>query len=124
MPDLSTVTITHWGSKHTFTPYLLSKRFGNGKKFLAISPLMFRPLYYVVRIGGKWETDDELWPDRLDAIWDAIEEEFGTCCEDHGECECSGWEAWPSPMAYEGCTWRELSDGELKEIGLNNHVRA
>lgn len=124
MTDLKTITITHWGSKYAVTPYLLFKRFGNGKKFLAISPITLRPLYYVVRIGDKWETDDDKWPDRLDAIWDAIEEEFGTCCEDYGDCECSGWKVWPSVKLYEGCTWRELSDGELKEIGLRKRSRA
>lgn len=123
MGNLRTITITHWGAKHTITPHLLSKRFGNGQKYLAISPLMLRPLYYVVRIGGKWGTDDELWPDRLEAIWDAIEEEFGTCCEDYGSCECCGWEVWPSTKAYEGCTWRELSDDELKEIGIQKRSR-
>ncbi len=72
-----------WGQRRIVIPRLCSKIFGNGRKLLALSPIMYRPNYFVVRIDSNWstsnwETDESKMPpsEWLDRVYDEIEAEF------------------------------------------------
>lgn len=84
---------TLWGQKHFITPRLLSQVLGDGKKTIWMSGINTRPAFWVVRIDSKWCLDncehrsDTLQNPRewLEAVYQAIEEEFGTGEKDNGE---------------------------------------
>lgn len=117
--QLKEITTTHWGSKHTFTPYLVDKIWGDGEQFIALSPMFIRPLFYVVRIPLGFDLSD--LHDIVDEIYDAIEEQFGPCCEtysEYGSCGCDHFESFPTMFDWGGSTWRELYPDEMRKIGL------
>ena len=75
----------HWGSVCEFTPYLLRKKYGDGKQLLMLFPIMERPRYWVVRVDSKCSDrtrDDDLFFDMLDDIYEQIDEQFGTPSEE------------------------------------------
>lgn len=63
-----------WTVPHRIKPRLVTKVFGDGRKLLAVFPIMFRPNHFVVRMDSKIETTYA--DDWLDDIYSAIEEEF------------------------------------------------
>jgi hypothetical protein len=65
-----------WGNEYEFTPALLNKVYGDGKRLLQLFPLNERPRYWVVRVDSACQNDESLW-DILDDIYDAIDEQFG-----------------------------------------------
>lgn len=71
-----------WGSTYDFTPALLDKVYGDGKRLLMLFPIMERPRYWVVRIDSKWHTDGDLHEEVLDDIYDQIDDQFGCPNED------------------------------------------
>lgn len=74
--------MTYWGQRRWVIPRLVDRVFGDGRKLLGLSPIMFRPHYFVVRIDSAWslsncDADASMPPeDWLDDVYDAIEEQF------------------------------------------------
>jgi hypothetical protein len=93
-----------WGRKYKVEPALVEKVFGDGKKLLCLTPLMTRPNYYVVQIDSKWELDAYEFLDRLEEIYDAIEEQYGC---DGDEFEGDEPPEFPT-LHHGGSTWGEL----------------
>lgn len=75
-------TVEHWGKMCSFKPELLKKKFGDGGRLVRLFPINERPRYWVVRVDSKCTDllDDD--GDLLDAIYEAIDEQFGTPSED------------------------------------------
>jgi len=118
---LKQTTAQLWGTKYKFTPYLVERTWGDGKQFIALSPMFIRPYFYVVRIHSTMDTDSDEWRNILDEVYEAIEDQFGSCCEEYsesGECECDHYENWPSVFDWGGSTWWDLTDKELVKLGL------
>jgi len=89
---------TLWTTPYMVRPALVAKRFGNGRKLLALTPIMHRPHYYLVWIDDTWDLEADAWLDKLEKIWDAISEEFGARRdEDHYH--------WPEEDSAGGCAW-------------------
>ncbi len=92
-----------WGQKRFVVPRLCDEVWGDGKLLLAISPIMYRPQYFVARIDSSWETDnwEELAPGQPDDwLWDiedAIADEYLE---------------WPWAERY-GLRWSDDDDAEL-----------
>lgn len=119
--QLKKFTAGLWGQKYTFTPYLVDRKWGDGKQFIAVSPMMIRPYFYVVRVDSKASLEGDRWPDQLETIRDSIDEEYGPCCDeysDRGECCCDHHASWPATFEWGGSTWRELDDDDLVKLGL------
>lgn len=47
-----------WGQRVTVTPQLVGEVFGDGRKLLCVSPIMFRPHHFVVRVGSGVDASD------------------------------------------------------------------
>lgn len=125
---LQPYTIRLWGTDHTVTPYLVSQTFGDGKRFIGLAPMFYRPWFYVVRIDSRWSLDhegEEPFIDHVDEVYEAIEQQFGLCCDeedeygDRAECDCDGYEVWPRVKDFSGGSeWFELDEADLKKLGL------
>lgn len=72
-------TDEHWGNVCSFKPALVTKHFGDGGRFVKLYPINERPHYWVVRVDSHW---CDLHENTLDAIYEAIDEQFGTPEED------------------------------------------
>ncbi len=78
-----------WGQPHRIMPRLVTEVFGDGRRLLALYPIMYRPNHFVVRMDSKIEiTYADDW---LDEIYTSIEDEFYE---------------WPWAKAY-GLKWHE-----------------
>lgn len=118
---LKQTTASLWGKKHKFTPYVVDRQWGDGKQFIALSPMFIRPYFYVVRIHSTMDLESAEWLNILDEVYDAIDEQFGPCCEEYsesGECECDHYKNWPSVFQWGGSTWWDLTKKELLKLGL------
>ncbi len=121
--------VHHWGRPHIVTPRLVSHVWGDGRKLLALYPMMMRPNHFVVRLDSSWSTsnwdrDAKVGPHEwLDGfrgtpgVYDVIEDEFvewpwarmyGLRWADRGE-ERSSRVDW-----NDGCTWSEMSWPRLR----------
>lgn len=69
-------TVSLWGSKVTFKPYLLEKIFGDGMKLIYFGTIDDRPYWWLVRVDSNAKIDKPLEFDS-EAIYEAIEEECG-----------------------------------------------
>lgn len=124
--------VEFWGQKYTITPRLLTRRFGDGKKLIHVTPLNTRPDYYVVCVGSRWQTDNCADPDvgpllcdRIDDILDAIEDQFGSahcgsCGGHYGEdccaaCDGELWADFPALNDDAGVCWGELEVADLQD---------
>lgn len=71
-----------WGITYEVKPALLKKTFGDGGRLVRVFPINERPHYWVVRVDSRCtdllDDDGEL----MDAIYEAIDEQFGTPSED------------------------------------------
>jgi hypothetical protein len=71
-----------WGKRYIVTPRLVDRVFGNGRLLLGLSPIMFRPERFVVRVDDRWsisnwDRNNEMTPSEwIDAVYDSIEEEY------------------------------------------------
>ena len=71
-----------WGQKYPkFKPYLLEKKFGDGKLLMYFGNLDDRPYWWLVRGNSKWDINEV--PD--EDIYCAIEEECGGWIPDYDE---------------------------------------
>lgn len=114
-------TIEMWGSTYEFTPALVTEIFGDGKQFIKFFPMNYRPLFYLIRVDSGWDEDssgENPIVDHTDEIWEAIEDEFGVCCEERGDCECDGYELFPTTSCTSGCVWATLSERDVKKLGF------
>lgn len=110
-----------WGKKYKVTPCLVDQVWGDGKQFIWLAPILIRPNFYVVRIDSKTGTEGDDWPEVLEEIYDAIDDQFGRCCDqayETGECECSHHETWPAFFDWGGCCWGDMTEKELVRFGL------
>jgi hypothetical protein len=115
---LPETTASLWGTKYKVTPYLVDQIFGDGQKFIKLSPMLTRPNFYVVRIDSKTDLKSDEWFDQLQEIYEAIDEEFGPCCQSYNSCECDHHETWPATFDWGGCTWGELGEITQAKLGL------
>lgn len=63
-----------WGQPHRIKPRLVTHVLGDGRRLLALYPILYRPNHFVVRMDSK--VNITYADDWLDEIYDAIEEEF------------------------------------------------
>jgi hypothetical protein len=111
-----------WGNSQTFRPYMLDATFGVGQ-FMKVWPMNYRPRFYVIQINPQisFDTrDEDRFSEDLEQVIEAIEDEVGTCCEDHGtkDCRCDGFEVWPSftENSWAGWCWARMDEDELREL--------
>jgi len=70
---------TLWTQPYMVAPALVKAKFGNGKRLIALLPILHRPRYYLVWIDDQWDLENgDDWLDQLDTIWQAIGDEFGS----------------------------------------------
>lgn len=110
------------GENHLVHPKLVTKRFGDGKELLILTPCVTSVRnYYVVRIGTGW-TKGSRWGDdfdapirdHLDEIYEAIREEYGEVeYEDQGAHHEGNEHEWPLLDLTIGSSWR-VSEWPLK----------
>ena len=87
-----------WTQPHRVRPALVKATFGNADLLLALSPVMHRPHFYLVWIDARWHGEEELHR-HLDAIYDAIAEEFGMRADDEQPYR------WPEEDFAAGAAW-------------------
>lgn len=101
---------TLWTHPYMVRPALLRKKFGKGNRLLALSPIQHRPYFYLVWIDDTWtgepDAEDDLLRNHLDAIYEAIEEEFGA----RGE---GAPFKWPEADLEGGTTWWSATDDDV-----------
>ena len=98
-----------WAQVTTFTPVLVSERFGDGRKLMYLSPINDRPAYFVVRVDSRSDVYDY-----LDDVYLSAEEEHGgsgwcqecdhdvDCCDE--EC-CFERRHFPYANFNDGSSW-------------------
>jgi len=97
-------TITFWGTKYEFTPYLLDEIIGDGLQLCYLGSINSRPHYWLIRIDSKTDvsSDDFDFEDLLQPI----EEECGRCDDDGCErCEENGTECEYPAISWGGGHW-------------------
>lgn len=117
-----------WTEKYTFVPALCSRVFGDGRALLALTTINSRPRYYVVRIDSRWAIDEAGAPegaenvrDHLDAIYDALEDDFGLAVyEDDEEVDDEPRE-WPAFDDRGGTAWWREQWPRLEGVELQPH---
>jgi hypothetical protein len=77
-----------WGYWSDIQPAWVPETLGDGMRVMAVSPLATRPNYYVIRCDSSWV--DDVWRDRLDEVYEAIEDSYGAMCGDSYEF-CKEW---------------------------------
>lgn len=111
-----------WGQKAgVFTPRLLDKVWGDGRRLFAVYPIFQRPKYVAARVGSSVKSlvdEDEHGHCVIDAIYDAAEDQFGRChCRDCDEDddepypECDGFPAdadWGGGSSWSALDWPDL----------------
>lgn len=120
---------TLWGQRSRFTPRLLDKVWGDGRRLFAISPIMHRPRYIVARVDSSIGTlvdminrggaadgngDDCM----IDEIYESVVDQFGWChckrCqpdEDDPDSKCAGFPYnvdWSDGSSWGGYYWPDL----------------
>jgi hypothetical protein len=122
MLKISKATITHltrrqwarlWGQKHMIEPAFINRALGAGDFLMGLTPLNTRPSYYLIRIDARWwnpngQNPEEFY-DRLDDIYEAIEEECGSKDTEDDDGEPITLE-WPALDLDCGCSWWDASD--------------
>lgn len=118
-----------WGDKRIITPVLIPVIWGDGRKIIALRPIVTRQSHYVIAGDSSWTISDRhgqyaTFREHLkDGIYDEIEELFGECgCADCGYFEnreereaAAGivdlvFKQWPTPCLSGGCEWWQLHD--------------
>lgn len=91
-------------------PALVKQKFGNGKRLIALWPIMHRPLYYLVYVDDSWSlynSDENPLIDHLDDIYEEIAAEFG----ERSDEDMDNWEYhWPEADLNDGSTWAETTE--------------
>jgi hypothetical protein len=96
-----------WGRAYMVRPALVKQRFGNGKRLIALIPILHRPNYYLVYVDNGWglsNFDDDPLIDHLDDIYEQIAHEFGQRDEDDAEY------CWPEEDFDGGSSWNETTE--------------
>ena len=91
-----------------------------GRLPIAVCPLTTVPHIYIVHIPTKYKDDlTSFMQEHDEEVWDAIEEEFGSCdgvCYDENEneqeCDCE----FPTLVDFSGCTYRLADDEDLQGL--------
>lgn len=91
---------TLWTQPYMVRPALVKEKFGNGQRLIGLAPIMHRPYYYLVWIDDRWDLQNgDDWLDKLDEVWDAIGDEFGSRPENSKNYR------WPEEDSRDGCCW-------------------
>lgn len=111
--ETKTRTTHFWGGVYQVAPVLINEPMGDGLHLIALQSLDTRPQYYLVRIDSSWVLGSERFFDRLDEIYDHIEEEVGPrhWTDDDGKEVDDEWpafdfgcgQAWWSVADISGC---------------------
>lgn len=100
-----------WGKKRIIQPQLLPFVWGDGKRIVAIRPIITRTHHFVVAVDSSIVHERDVH-DIIDDIYEVHEEWFGRC-----ECvECGGdedthddgdirFKQWPVICTNGGCEW-------------------
>jgi hypothetical protein len=67
--------VSFWGHEHTITPLLVPAIFGDGRSLVAITPLLTRPNYFVVRGDSSWIDERFAGPGAVTSAFDEVLEE-------------------------------------------------
>lgn len=107
-----------------FTPKVLSKVYGDGRRIFALTTMNQRPAYWVIRVDSR--CDSEEFGELTDDILTALEEEFGngrcsysgnnlfwTKRERRAHCDCEDCRElpvakWPMVDGDGGCSWGRM----------------
>ena len=115
----------------TFTPFVLSTIYGDGRALFTLTTINNRPAYWVIRGDSGWECQESGAPDDApdfgdftDEILTDLEDEFGNArcgysganrylpADERGcDCEeCTDPEIaqWPMVDGSDGCSWRRM----------------
>jgi hypothetical protein len=107
----------HWGRSTTCTRHYVTSQIGDGRAILILVPLATRPESYAVRFDSRmdaWSDYCGEWGDCvIDAVYEAVEEEYGsnefwceTCNHSDCDCECCESERWfPALNLSCGSSW-------------------
>lgn len=115
-----------WGERRMITPVLLPIVWGDGRKLIALRPIVTRQSHYVIAGDSRWTISDRhgryaTFREHLkNGIYDEIEDRWGICkCPD-----CTGEEdrepdlvfkQWPTPCLSGGCEWWQIHDFTRRE---------
>ena len=100
-----------WGQKRFVQPRLLPFVWGDGKRIVAIRPIITRTHHFVVAVDSSIAHERDVH-DIIDDIYEVHQEHFGSC-----ECyECGGddidsddvairFKQWPVICTNGGCEW-------------------
>lgn len=112
-----------WGQRVGFiTPRLLDKVFGDGRRLMAVFPLMLRPRHIVVRVDSSTNSlvdEDKNGECVIDAIYAAAEEQWPRCycarCrpdEEEPDATCAGF---PRSIDWsDGSSWADIDWPDLR----------
>lgn len=104
-----------WGQKSRVTPALVPVVFGDGKKWICLTPAATRPNYYVILGDSAWDLDNSgnnPFCEYLEQVYQAIETSFGNSDDEREEGETKRqWERrtnWPALSTGCGMSWGEF----------------
>ena len=119
---------TLWGRRSRFTPRLLDKVWGDGRRLFAVFPIMLRPRYIVARVDSSIDTLVDMIgsgdaADRdgddcmIDEIYEAAVDQWWCYCkrcrpnEEEPDAKCAGFPHnidWSDGSSWGGCYWPDL----------------
>jgi len=114
-----------WTTPHKFTPRIVDKTFGDGRRLAWLTTINNRPAFWVVRVDSGWDLglsdpdepglphDAPCMAEMVDEIIEAIEEQFGRWDPDHEyDMACAdalaGGKRKPREDRFWGRSWREF----------------
>lgn len=101
----------HWGSVYRFTPALLNKVYGDGKRLVQLFPINERPRYWVIRVDSSCD-DRDAFVELLDDIYDEIDEQFGS--PDESDLGVGNDRPYFPMHDCQGCSWHFVYQPELE----------
>lgn len=110
---LSPQSTRWWGNDYEFTPALLDKKYGDGKRLLQLFPINERPRYWVVRVDSSFEDRSDEFFDMLGDIYEEIDEQFG--CPPDSDLGTGDERPYFPMYDGEGTSWHLVYESEFRE---------
>lgn len=120
---------THfWGRDYFVTPRLVNWIEGDGRKVITFTPLATRPDRFIVRLDSKTNIESDSFSDiTLEAIYEAIENQFGASEEDWEHTNGRTYHRhrdWPALNSSCGAAWDHLLTLKKKDSRTEETVRS
>jgi hypothetical protein len=94
-----------WGQRYRVTPRLVEEPIGDGSQLIWFETMDSRPNFWVLRVDSLWDLNN-VAAEQLEEIFEAIEDEYGSCICDEEPDEEDG----PTPEEIAACAFPAFHD--------------